>query len=86
MITDAILGIFQAIVDMLLGNLPTLDLPDTSGMVDSISAFWQYAAWGNKYVPLIEIVGMVGVLVAARVVMFLFSAGVWLYEHLPFVG
>lgn len=56
MILDLLFGWFIAAAEWVLSLLPTVTVPDLSANLDSLatSAFFQYTAWINNFVPLVE--------------------------------
>lgn len=70
MIVDAIFSLFEAAVGGVLDLLPDVAAPDLSGWVAGFSGVWEHASWLNKYVPLDQAALILGVLVAAWVVLY----------------
>lgn len=86
MITDALFGIFTAIVEALLGLLPDIDPPDLTGMVEALEPMWEYLGWMNKYIPIVEIGGMIVVLVTVQVAMFFVNMTIWVLTKAHILG
>jgi len=86
MILDALFSLFRSAVETVLGWLPVLSPPVLTGMVASMAPLWGYLAWANKYVPLIEAAGLIGVLGLAYVGIFVFKFSVWVLTKAHLLG
>jgi hypothetical protein len=86
MITDAILGFFESIVTSILGLLPDIEAPDLAGMVESIHGFFAYFGWANQYVPLDQIVVMLGIGLGSWFAMYLIRFALWALTKAHILG
>ncbi len=86
MIVDALFALFRGAVDALLSLLPAQAPPDVVSAVEAMSPVFSGLAWANKYVPLVEVAGLLSTVAVVYVLMQLFGFASWLVSKLHVAG
>lgn len=86
MIADLLLGLLDAVINLLPGWTPVLI--DNAWITDLFDLmpidFSTYLVWADAYVPLREAIDVVGILLLLYAAVWLYRLIVWVYSKIPF--
>jgi hypothetical protein len=80
----ALINAMIAAVALPLSALPDIAPPGLATMAAGLSGLWAHFGWANKYVPLDQIVIMIGIAVGSWFALYLIRFAVWVYNLIPF--
>jgi fermentation-respiration switch protein FrsA (DUF1100 family) len=86
MITDAIFAFFATIASFVVGLLPSMNPPDISSHLSALGPVLTWFGWANQYVPLDQVVIVLGIALGAWVTLNVFNGVVWVLTKAHILG
>lgn len=85
-LAEAVLGAFFGLAAGIMELAPDIAAPDISGMVGGLSTFWEYFGWANNFVPLDQLVVIIGLVVTFYVALLVVRLSIWLLVKAHVLG
>ncbi len=83
MIVEGLLGGVLALLNAVLGLIPTYTMP-VMGPGSDIGGAIALVGWGNKFFPVNDLFQAIGVILAVRLFLTIWNAAVYVYRLIPF--
>jgi hypothetical protein len=85
-IIDALINVFETIVNTLLGWLPDITPPDLAGYVSALAPAFTYVGYANKYLPVDQMMVALGILTTSWMAIYIIRFVEWVLSKTHLLG